>query len=210
MLASWLGPMRIEDFVATHVGRQAWASPGVAVDACALFDWATLDRLLGIPGIDLLVVAKGLLCDVPPPRALGEARALLQQGLGFVIRHAERHDAALASLAQALAKDLGGKARVQLFVTPAGTHGFGWHYDLEEVFIAQTAGIKDYYFRRNTVACKPAVRERFDFELVRQERSPVQTSRLLAGDLLYIPSPWWHLARCSEASLSISVGVLRR
>ena len=40
-----------------------------------------------------------------------------------------------------------GTPQVQVFATPAGTHGFGWHYDLEDVFIAQTAGMKDYYFR---------------------------------------------------------------
>ena len=49
-----------------------------------------------------------------------------------------------------------GTAHVQLFVTPAETHGFSWHYDAEEVFIVQTAGVKDYLLRENTVAASAA------------------------------------------------------
>ncbi len=34
------------------------------------------------------------------------------------------------------------------------------------------------------------------------------TVRLCAGDWLYLPGRWWHVAKCVEDSLSISVGVL--
>jgi ribosomal protein L16 Arg81 hydroxylase len=34
------------------------------------------------------------------------------------------------------------------------------------------------------------------------------SSRLVAGDWLYLPARWWHLVKCVEDSLSISVGVM--
>jgi 50S ribosomal protein L16 3-hydroxylase len=103
---------------------------------------------------------------------------------------------------------VGGSAHVQLFVTPGRTHGFGWHYDDEDVFILQTVGVKDYYFRANTVAAEVAAHPdafaRFDVET-----SPLCTARLLAGDFLYLPARWWHMATCERDALSISVGVER-
>jgi 50S ribosomal protein L16 3-hydroxylase len=125
-----------------------------------------------------------------------------------VIRRAERNDPALADLAAAFAADLPGTINVQLFVTRAGTNGFGWHYDFEEVFIVQTAGVKDYYFRENTVDRDTPLGTQPNFEKFRDERGPLRTARLCAGDWLYIPSRWWHMARCQEDSLSISIGVL--
>jgi len=34
------------------------------------------------------------------------------------------------------------------------------------------------------------------------------SARLIAGDWLYLPPRWWHLVKCIEQSLSISVGVM--
>jgi ribosomal protein L16 Arg81 hydroxylase len=129
----------------------------------------------------------------------------MARGIGFVVRHAERLDAGLDRLRRAFVRDLGREAQIQLFVTPSGTFGFGWHYDLEHVFIAQTAGVKDYYLRRNSVT--PASQEVCDFSGFALERSPLATARLIAGDWLYVPGRWWHAAKCVEASLSISVGI---
>jgi ribosomal protein L16 Arg81 hydroxylase len=34
------------------------------------------------------------------------------------------------------------------------------------------------------------------------------TARLVAADWLYIPATWWHLVKCAEDALSISVGIM--
>jgi ribosomal protein L16 Arg81 hydroxylase len=93
-------------------------------------------------------------------------------------------------------------------VTPAGTETFGWHYDWEDVFIAQTVGSKDYHFRNNTVAQDAAFSTQPDFSCVRRETSPLFGALLIPGDWLYIPRRWWHLVRSLEDSLSISIGVV--
>ena len=112
-------------------------------------------------------------------------------------------------MAASFTETLRGETHVQAYATPAGTHSYGWHYDFEDVFIAQTAGEKDYYFRANTVARETRLGDRLDFSIFRNETSPILAAKLLAGDTLYLPARWWHFVTCAEDSLSISVGILR-
>jgi 50S ribosomal protein L16 3-hydroxylase len=211
MLHEWLSPVPLEQFIPMHLGRAPYARPGAAARVVPWFDWGVLDAVLRSPPVpgDVLVARAGRLANALAPKNEAEARALMQSGLGIVIRRAERYDARLAELAQSFAEDLPGELHIQLYVTPAGTETFGWHFDSEHVFIAQTRGVKDYYFRQNTVLRdEPA--ETADFSLVRREKSPVLTSRLISGDWLYIPARWWHLVRSIEDALSISIGVVPR
>lgn len=98
-----------------------------------------------------------------------------------------------------------GEIDVQLFATPRDTWGFGWHFDEEDVFIAQTAGVKGYVFRANTIATAPP--SPAAFARLADETSTPCSATLVAGDLLYLPCRWWHRAFCREHALSISVGV---
>jgi 50S ribosomal protein L16 3-hydroxylase len=174
-----------------------------------LLGWDTLEQVLADkPPPDTLVVTRGKVVETPAPRALNEVYTLMQQGIGLVIRRAEQHNVGLARLATSFAGDLPGEVHLQLFVTPAGTYSFGWHYDFEDVFIVQTAGVKEYFLRDNTVERQRVRGTEPDFTRFRQEVSPLATVRLVPGDWLYIPARWWHVAKCVEDSLSISVGVL--
>jgi 50S ribosomal protein L16 3-hydroxylase len=209
MLSEWLAGTSVASFVRDHLQRQPFAHAGTARAALPLFDWNVLDRVLrSDPPPDALVVARGRTLDVPVPRDAAATRALFRDGLGLVVRRAERNDAGLAALASSFALDLPGKVTIQLFVTPANTQGFGWHYDFEDVFIVQTAGAKSYYFRPNTVDPDAPVGSQPDFTKYRGESSPMHNTRLVAGDWLYIPARWWHVALCEADSLSISLGVL--
>jgi hypothetical protein len=205
MLAGWLGAVSVADFRARFLGIAPSAQPASTLAARDLLSWETIDRVLG-SAPDVLVVAQGKLLPVRPPRSVAELGGYFAAGVGLCVRHSERHDPGLAEVATAFGEL--GTAHVQLFVTPGGTHGFGWHYDDEDVFIAQTAGVKDYYFRENTVAAEQTARPEV-FARYREESSPLQTSTLVAGDFLYLPARWWHMAVCREDALSISVGVKR-
>jgi 50S ribosomal protein L16 3-hydroxylase len=208
-LAAWLAPDDCASFIANHLGRTPYAAAGQARDALPLFDWQTVDRVLkSDKALDVLTVARGRLVDVRAPRSSGEARRLMHAGVSVVVRASERHDAGLRALADSFERVLPGEVHVQLYLTPAGTNSYGWHYDFEDVFIAQTAGVKDYYFRANTVTRDAHLGESLDFTAVTRETAPLLASRLVAGDWLYLPSRWWHLVKCVEDSLSISVGVM--
>jgi hypothetical protein len=207
VLKEWLGETPIDAFRASHLGRMPLARPSAASDAVRFFDWDTLDPLLRHPDLDVLTIRGGREDPAPRPRGLEEARRLLAGGVGLVVRRAERHDQGLAALGRRLTQDLPGRFHVQLFVTAAGTHGFSWHYDAEEVFIVQTRGEKDYFFRRNTLDPEPVPGAQPDFARVREESTPIMTATLLPGDWLYLPRGWWHVAKARTDSLSISLGV---
>ncbi|MBA3820116.1 MAG: hypothetical protein H0X17_14575 [Deltaproteobacteria bacterium] len=206
MLRTWLGELPFETFQQDYLQRLPIAQPATALAARPLLDWEILEGVIA-SAQDVLVVAQGKHLGLPPPRDRYELRAYLRGGIGLCIRHSQHCDPGLRRVADAFERDLG-ESQVQLFVTPGGTHGFGWHFDDEDVFIAQTAGVKDYYFRDNTVTtgdAKPALFQQFV-----DETSPLHTARLVPGDFLYIPARWWHMATCEADALSISVGVRPR
>jgi ribosomal protein L16 Arg81 hydroxylase len=209
MLPEWLAPYDASWFANNHLGKMPYARPAAAMGAVGLGTWKTVDAVLGsdLP-IDVLTVAAGEIVQVRRPRSRADAMRLLETGVSVVVRAAERHDAGLAGLAERFERVLPGEVHVQLYATPAGTNSYGWHFDFEDVFIAQTAGVKDYYFRANTVAPDAVLGDRLDFTSFRNERSPLMSARLVAGDWLYLPARWWHLVKCVQESLSISVGVM--
>ena len=207
MLEEWLDPMSVSSFTREYLRRQPHASPSSARRAMPIFGWDTLDRLLTRNPPDVLVVARGKLLELSTPKTLSDALDLLTSGVGLVIRRAEKLDPGVAGLAASITHHIPGEVHVQLIVTPAGTYGFGWHYDDEDVFIVQTEGSKDYFFRDNTVERQRQPGIAPDFTRFGNEASPIGTARLLAGDWLYVPARWWHAAKCIENSLSISLGI---
>jgi 50S ribosomal protein L16 3-hydroxylase len=208
-LADWLSPIAVAAFLRSHLGQFPYARPAAATSYLPFLTWETLERVLRHPEpIDAITVRYGLLVECPCPRSVVEVREQMQAGVSVVIRAAERHEPGLATLASSFARTLPGEVHVQLYATPAGTNSFGWHFDFEDVFIVQTLGVKEYYFRANTVALETALGEPMDVSRVRDETSPLMTARLEAGDWLYIPARWWHLVKCVEESLSISIGVM--
>jgi 50S ribosomal protein L16 3-hydroxylase len=209
MLPEWLAPDEVGWFANNHLGKMPCARPAAAMDALPLGTWQTVEAVLGSDlQLDVLTVAAGETVRVRQPRSRADLTRLMETGVSVVVRSAEKHDAGLARLVERFELVLPGEVHVQLYATPAGTNSYGWHYDFEDVFIAQTAGVKDYYFRANTVALDTALGDTLDFTSFRNERSPLMSARLVAGDWLYLPARWWHLVKCVQESLSISVGVM--
>jgi 50S ribosomal protein L16 3-hydroxylase len=201
--------MDCSSFVRQHLGKLPHAGAGTASCSISALQWQTLDRVLvSHRPLDILTVSAGEMVKVPQPRNLHDVRDLMRRGVSTVIRAGELHDPGLATLARSFEQVLPGEVHVQIYATPAGTNSYGWHFDFEDVFVVQTAGTKDYYFRQNTVACDRRLGEPLDFTLFRDETTPLFSSRLQPGDWLYIPARWWHLVKCVEDSLSISIGVM--
>ncbi len=208
MLAEWLAPITVDEFARGYLHRSAWALPHSARSALDVLDWGTLDEVLRAePAPDVIVCAQGTALPFPAPRDLDALRAYMRMGIGVCVRHTQHSHPRLATLADAFERALPGTVQVQIFVTPGRTHGFGWHYDAEDVFIAQTAGVKEYFFRANTVE-PDAPFPPPDFTSFHAETSLLQTATLVPGDFLYIPARWWHVAVAREDSLAISVGVV--
>jgi 50S ribosomal protein L16 3-hydroxylase len=206
-LAQWLHPMAVTSFASEHLGHTPFARASAAPELTQVCTWGLLDEVLRERPPDVLVVAQSRQLDLPAPRSMCELQGLFRRGIGIAIRAPERVNGFLEALACEFARDLPGEQRLILFATPGATHGFGWHYDAEDVFVIQTAGDKEYFLRSNTVSRPPVRGFQSDFSEYQRETSALMACRLLPGDWLYVPKGYWHIARAHQDSLSLSIGV---
>ncbi|MCA9163711.1 MAG: hypothetical protein KDA55_04550 [Planctomycetales bacterium] len=209
-LQQLLGDQPASKFVEEHYQRLPFSMTGTARPCCELGTWESLGAILAGDNPDVMVVRRGQQYDGPDPADSDSARRLADDGFTILIRHAERHDARIAELARSFQRSLGGEVNVHMYATPAEQFGFGWHYDAEEVFIVQTTGVKEYSLRKNTVNPWP-LEETLPADM-RYEREimPLMRCRLSAGDWLYIPSGYWHMAAAEESAISLAIGVMPR
>lgn len=140
--------------------------------------------------------------------AYDELLKSLDEGWTIFVRHAERYDEAISRLAAEFQAGFQAPIDVHFFCTPPATQGFGWHYDVEDVFILQTQGSKKYWLRKNTVNPWPLVETTPDDLSYKAERSLPMECTLRAGDWLYIPMGYWHATQADELSVSLSVGMM--
>ena len=206
-LSAWLADVSRERFLSEHFQRQPLARAGSARADVRLLDWGVVAQLADAAP-DMLIVRNGQLRADAPPRSFEEAMTLFRQGYSLVMRRCEKHHPALRSLADAVGSDLDGDVSIQTYITPSGFRSFGWHYDCEDVFVVQTSGVKEFFLRRNTVNPEPVLHAMPRDMQYERETTPVMAATLAAGDVLYIPRGWWHVARSLEESLSLSIGVL--
>jgi 50S ribosomal protein L16 3-hydroxylase len=208
MLESWLGTISPAKFLRDVYLQKPYAVERGATPVISNLSWETFWRVLpDCTAADLMVVRDGRLRLGSDPKTVPEGQALFQAGYSLVLRHAERHDVGLGTLALSFAEEFWAPVAIQLYATPKQHTSFGWHYDAEEVFIVQTVGTKRYLLRENTVRPRPlvdAIPQDMEFE---KEHSPVTRCDLGPGDWLYVPSGFWHIARAEADSLSISIGV---
>jgi 50S ribosomal protein L16 3-hydroxylase len=183
---------------------------GAAAALCEWGSWEVLVKALQGPGAESMVVRRNQRYEGPPPATREEAERLVAEGNTLLVKHAERHDDRLAELARGFAADLAGEVNVHMYCTPAEQYGFAWHYDAEEVFIVQTTGRKEYSLRKNTVNPWP-LEETLPADMkYEREIMPLMKCLLNAGDWLYIPSGYWHMAAASEIAVSLAIGVMPR
>ena len=200
----------VPDFIDQFYTKLPHSQAGAAAALCELGSWEVLAQALQSPQADTMVVRRNQRYDGPPPQSLDDAQRLVAEGYTLLVKHAERHDERLAELARGFAADLAGEVNIHMYCTPAEQYGFAWHYDAEEVFIVQTTGRKEYSLRKNTVNPWP-LEETLPADMkYEREIMPVMKCMLNAGDWLYIPSGYWHMAAASETAISLAIGIMPR
>ena len=113
-----LGDFPAAKFLEEHFYRQPFASPGGCqrLENRAAAEWsaaATCERLLGQMDLDLLVTREGQPWSGPAVDQATRGQKALEEGYTLCIRHADRHDPALAQLAADFH---------QAFLTPIDVH----------------------------------------------------------------------------------------
>lgn len=208
MIERLLGEFPLRRFIDEYYLRQPFSLPRAAEPFKHLGDWAVVESIIAQPDADVLVVKEGRRWEGSRNPSPAEARRLFDGGYTVLVRHAERCHAEVAELAAGFERDFAAAIDVHIYCTPGKQHGFGWHYDAEDVFILQTAGSKEYSLRKNTVNPWPVVEAlpqdmRYDREIM-----PLAKCLLSAGDWLYIPHGYWHKAEAHAAAFSLAVGVM--
>lgn len=208
MIESLLIHQSKAEFFENNFLRLPYSQPGGGTDLLKRTSWELIDNLLQAPDADVMVVKAGERWEESRTPTPPEARELHGEGYTLLVRHAERQDAELAELAQSFAQDFLGAVDVHLYCTPGESFGFGWHYDVEDVFILQLEGTKEYSLRKNTVNPWPVLDNmpqdlRYDREIM-----PMMKCELAAGDWLYIPHGYWHIGEAKSDAVSLAVGVM--
>jgi ribosomal protein L16 Arg81 hydroxylase len=210
-LQTLLGEIPKSTFVEQYYHRLPFSLAGEARSIVDLGSWQVLGQILIQPNVDLMVVRDGQRYAGPDPRTMDEARALNSVGYTILVRHAESHHGRLKELAAAFEDDFHAPANIHIYATPSGRHGFSWHYDAEEVFILQTSGAKEYSLRKNTVNPWPLVETIPADMRYGREIMPLMRVLLKAGDWLYIPAGYWHMAEARDSedtAISLALGVM--
>jgi 50S ribosomal protein L16 3-hydroxylase len=209
ILQKLLGPVTVREFFDKNFTRFPFAMPDQATLYVQDFSDADFAAMVEDARSTLRIVRDGRLVRDRARLSWAEAQAYYRGGHTLLVRHAERSSAKLQALAEAFARVFHAPVDIQVYLTPDQSQAFGWHYDLEEVFIIQVQGCKAYTVRQNTLNPWPVWENlpadlRYDRETSRLRL----TCRLEAGDWLYIPSGWWHVAETQTASIHLSVGVM--
>ena len=209
-LKSLFGGTTLVRFVEHYFQRLPFSEPQGAAALCGLGTWQSLTKLIEDPASDILICRRNEQYSGQRPRTEQAARELVRDGYTILVRQSERHDERLRVLADAFERAFAAPVNIHMYCTPGGQFGFGWHYDAEEVFIVQTTGRKEYRLRKNTVNPWP-LEETLPADM-RYEREimPMMRCELTAGDLLYIPSGYWHMGESREEAISLAIGVQPR
>ena len=209
VLQELLDPMPVHEFLHRAFTRVPVAMPDRAKRYTQEFTEADIAAVVDTGCSVLRIVHNGRLLHDHARLSWREAQAYYRRGHTLLVRYAERSSPKFQALAEAFAQFFHSPVDIQVYLTPDQQQAFGWHYDLEEVFIIQVQGCKEYTLRQNTVHPLPVWETMPEDMGYDRETSRLRmTCRLEAGDWLYIPSGWWHIARTQAASLHLSIGVM--
>lgn len=199
----------LEMFLEKHFTKIPYSSPRGAQDFKHLLNWKVVEDVMDKKNSFLRIVQDGRVIRDYVELSYDEARDHHKKGHTLLLRYAEKSHPDLMSLAQDFAGSFHTDVDIQLYCTPEGHNAFGWHYDVEEVFIIQTKGSKHYTIRPNTVHPNPlisSIPKDLEYE---KEKTPIEIQvTLKEGDWLYIPSGWWHIAKTQAESMHISIGLM--
>lgn len=209
ILEKLLGEKPETTFLAKHFTRLPFSSAGGAKDFKSLLTWKTVEDILSAKKSVLRIVQDGKVIKDYVDLNFTEAKKHHDQGHTLLLRFAEKSSKTLNDLAQDFEKSFHSPVDIQLYCTPEGNNAFGWHYDVEEVFIIQAKGSKAYTIRPNTIHPNPLVKSIPKDLGYENEKTPIEIKVTLEeGDWLYIPSGWWHIAHTQKESMHISIGIM--
>ncbi|MES2525831.1 MAG: cupin domain-containing protein [Bdellovibrionota bacterium] len=210
-LQKLLGDTSLENFLDKHFTRLPFSRPHGADEFRHLLNWETVKSIIAEDKSVLRIVKDGKMVSDYVKLSFDEVKIRQIEGSTLLVRFAERSDSRLREIAEDFARSFHTEVDIQLYCTPENHNAFGWHYDVEEVFILQCQGSKHYTIRPNTIHPNPLLKSIPKDQGYERESSKTAIQVTLEeGDWLYIPSGWWHRAETRKESMHISIGLMPR
>jgi ribosomal protein L16 Arg81 hydroxylase len=212
-----IAPLKRETFLA-ETWEKSWLHlPGAADRFAGLLSWDELSALLentrlAPPHIRLSQDGRILEADryihTPPgaghvPRIdPGRLMALLSDGATLVLHGVEEIVPRIRALSESF-RDALARNNVNLYASWHSQNGFDLHWDPHEVMVLQCHGRKRWQIFAPTQ----------DYPLdvgvpPKPTGAPVWDGMMNAGDVLYLPRGWWHVAHpVNEPSMHLTFGI---
>ncbi|NDG86083.1 MAG: hypothetical protein EBX52_13725 [Proteobacteria bacterium] len=209
LISELRAPIDRNEFLSKIYRREPFSVPSGAVAFRHLIDWPLIGAIIESGHPDCWLPKDSRLPKDESRMTLESALEGFEQGRTVLVRHSERAHPEMARIAATFHEVLQKPIDIQLYCTPRSQVGFGWHYDVEQVFVIQSRGQKEFLLRRNSVNPLPGLGPlpqnlRFDLETAKTQYRCL----LQEGDWLHIPAGFWHHAQAVEDSFHLSVGVL--
>jgi hypothetical protein len=224
-LEQLLSPLTVDEFLTTFWGQTFRHVPGTPDKFSHLFPWQRLNEALeqhrlDFPRIRLTRDGERLQPgsyishgnpgrkQVAVPRLRYEKLTQeLNSGATLVLDAVDELYEPLRAMAEALELFFHERIQINAYAGWRTSRGFDLHWDDHDVFILQVTGRKQWMVHGMTLAYPLAG----DPKEPKPTEPPLWDHILEAGDLLYIPRGFWHVAYpLNEPTLHLTVGVHNR
>lgn len=214
-----LAPVGLERFLAEHWGSRELvlrrSRPGLYR---GLFGAGDVDRVLAQAArsgdADLSLIRDGRVTRRLRAKSADLAAIYVEvdDGSTLLIERVDRSWAPVRELADRLARALSAAVKVNLYCTPPGRQGAPVHPDIQDVFVLQIEGAKEWHlYRERLYEHVETLRHVDDLGYRRQpipaEPTPLPPLTLEPGDLLYVPRGMLHRAVAPEDRWSLHLTV---
>ena len=224
-LEQLLSPLTVDEFLTNFWGRTFKHVPGTPDKFSHLFPWQRLNEALEQQRLDFPRIRLTRDGERLPPGSYishsnpGRKRVAvprlryekltqeLNSGATLVLDAVDELYEPLRAVAEALELFFHERIQINAYAGWRTSRGFDLHWDDHDVFILQVTGRKQWIVHGMTLAYPLAG----DPKEPKPTEPPLWDHILEAGDLLYIPRGFWHVAYpLNEPTLHLTVGVHNR
>jgi len=216
-----LAPLSPVEFFADYFRRTFGYVPGWPTKFADLMPWPALNDILrhyrlGPPQLRLIKegaeVPQAVYCRSEQNRLMSVARisvpeftTQLREGATLLIDNIDQLYEPLTTLAERLERLFYVCVGINMYAAWRVSRGFNVHWDDHDVLILQVAGRKEWtiYGETNKYPVAPTPETEAN-----KPADPLWKGIVEAGDLLYIPRGWWHIALpLDEPTIHLTVGL---
>lgn len=189
-----LTPLSADEFRKNYFCKEPFATPFRAKKLKEFVNFTILNNIILKDHDDCWLVKNGHLFKSKKGQGRlspAEANRGFLEGHTILLRNCDKASIELRMIKNEFSRSFNLPADIQLYCTPPSQEGLAWHFDHEEVFVIQCHGEKEFFLKKS----------------MDDPKSPEIRCLLKAGDLLFIPSGYWHKARACSLSLHLSIGI---